>query len=358
MIDEVRLHATTVLLARSWDRDPAPVELPGDAFAAAAELLLASGAGALAWRRIRGGPLAATAAGQQLRDAYRQHAITAAAHEHVLKESLRLLREVGIDPILTKGWSVARLYPDPGLRPYGDVDLFVDSADRARAAAHLAAGEAQDWPVDLTHHDLPPEDAAGLFARSRVVPLDGVPVRVLAPEDQLRQLTTHQLRHALWRPLWLVDVAVLLESLEPGFDWDRALAGPRAVRDGVTCVAALAGRLLGARLDGTPLAGARLPRWLAPAVTAQWAGLTTHYYDGVPLAAHLGSPRRLLAAIRQRWPSPIQATVSRGAPFNDWPRWPFQVADCAIRLLRSIARLPSTRRALERRHNPCEPSMY
>ena len=62
----------------------------------------------------------------------------------------------------------------------------------------------------------------------------------------------------------------------------------------------------------------------------------------------LFNPSTLVAAIRQRWPSPIQATVSRRAPFNDWPRLPFQIADVALRLASSVLRLPGTLRQLRR----------
>ena len=46
-------------------------------------------------------------------------------------------------------------------------------------------------------------------------------------EDQLRQLCLHLLRHGACRPLWLCDVAVMLESLPGDFDWDRCLGGDR-----------------------------------------------------------------------------------------------------------------------------------
>jgi len=29
----------------------------------------------------------------------------------------------GVEPILGKGWAIARLYPERGMRPYGDIDL-------------------------------------------------------------------------------------------------------------------------------------------------------------------------------------------------------------------------------------------
>ena len=48
----------------------------------------------------------------------------------------------------------------------------------------------------------------------------------------------------------------------------------------------------------------------------------------LPIAFHLRHPRGLFKALRLRWPNPIQATARVGGPFNEWPRLPFQVAEC------------------------------
>jgi hypothetical protein len=331
------------LLARSWDPDPPAPDVSAAELEAAASTLLESGCGALAWRRLRGTSLADSPVGSTFHDAFRLHFLRAAVNEQDTRDWFMRFASAGLDPILCKGWSAARLYPETALRPYGDVDLFVRPASHARAQAILDAGVC---PVDIDHDDMAGLDEDELHAHSRVVSLDGATIRILGPEHQLRTLALHQLRHGLWRPLWLLDVAILLESLPPGFDWDLALRGPRHAREGIECVAGLAHRLLGARIEGLPLSerSRTLPRWLMPAVMAAWPRLKSHYYDGTPLAARLLKPRTLLAAIRQRWPSPIQATVDRGAPFNDWPRWPWQVADCAIRFGGFLLRLPSTLR--------------
>lgn len=324
------------LLARSWE--PAGVVADEPGLDAAVTLLLQTGCGALGWRQVKGTPFASTPSGQRLRDAARTHALDTAVLEDRLKTVTRALAQAGLAPILCKGWSVARLYPEPHLRPYGDLDLWLPRDQRARAAELLA--DAGD--VDIDDHDLDtlaPEEVA---AHARTVELDGVPVRVLSPEHQLRTLCLHQLRHALWRPLWLVDVAVMVERLDADFDWDRCLFGPRHVRDGVEVVIGLARELLGARVPHGPdgVRVRRLPRWLVPAVLERWPLGNEHYYDGVPLAERLFDPRALAGAIRRRWPSPIEATVSRRAPFNDWPRWPIQVADCAVRFAGFVVRLP------------------
>jgi putative nucleotidyltransferase-like protein len=60
-----------------------------------------------------------------LRQAYRYEVLQAALREHQLIQSLKLLRSARIEPMLAKGLAVARLYPERGLRPYGDIDLYV-----------------------------------------------------------------------------------------------------------------------------------------------------------------------------------------------------------------------------------------
>jgi hypothetical protein len=61
----------------------------------------------------------------ELHDAYRLFALQAVLHEQRLTRAFALLRAAGVEAILGKGWAVARLYPDLGLRPYGDIDLYV-----------------------------------------------------------------------------------------------------------------------------------------------------------------------------------------------------------------------------------------
>ena len=40
-------------------------------------------------------------------------------------QAVAMLRKQGIEPVLLKGFSLAALYPNPALRQFGDIDLFV-----------------------------------------------------------------------------------------------------------------------------------------------------------------------------------------------------------------------------------------
>ncbi len=56
---------------------------------------------------------------------------------HVQKEVLRVLKEAGITCAIMKGSSVAVYYPEPYLRPLGDIDVLVEVADYEKAVSVL-----------------------------------------------------------------------------------------------------------------------------------------------------------------------------------------------------------------------------
>lgn len=331
-------HLIAACLAGAWRPAPPPLPCSREGLATIAPLLLRSGAGALAWYRIRGSPLAATPPADELHDAYRVHALEAELHALRLVEVLAGLEHAGVPALVVKGWAIARAYPEVGLRPYTDVDLVVPREQGPAARAALVASPLE-VPVDL--HEGPAHvDAEAfetLWARSEVVPLQGTPVRVLGPEDHLRVLALHALRHGVFRPIWLVDLAVAVEARPAGFDWARCLGPDRRRAEWVAGALGLAGRLLGARLDDTPAASAaaRLPGWLVRAVLRSWdrcEGVSHRDKVFPALLAALREPRRLREELRLRWDRPIQATLEVRGPFNALPRLPFQLAAAALRV--------------------------
>ena len=74
------------------------------------------------------------------------------------------------------------------------------------------------------------------------------------PKIHLRYMCIHMLQHGAYRALWLCDIAVVLESLPEDFDWEYLLRGDRRPADWVASTVGLANQLLGARLDGIPVA--------------------------------------------------------------------------------------------------------
>jgi hypothetical protein len=305
--------------------------------------LLRSKTGALGWWRIRHSPLRSSPAGSLLREAYHYHGVRAALHVRNLGRIVTRLRAASVEPMLVKGLAIARLYPERGLRPFADLDLCVRPDQHDAASRVLGDWIGEFSPVDL-HRGfarLYAQSWDDLFARSQVVTLGGVDVRILGPEDHLRLLCLHQLKHGAQSPLWLCDVAVALEFRTPDFDWDRVLGPDRRRADWVACTIGLAHQLLEVPVDDTPVArrARHLPVWLVPSVLQQWARhCPPDYKTPGPSPTAWSLLARAPEVLRQYWPSPAAATVHLGGPFNNFPRMPIQVADAFTRLVRFYLR--------------------
>jgi hypothetical protein len=253
-------------------------------------------------------------------------------HEQELQKLFGALRSAGVEPIPIKGWVVARLYPEPGPRPYGDFDIVVRPEQYAAAVTVLNEGKSDECPVDL-HRSLGrmhEQSLDALYARSQIARLDKVDIRILAAEDHLVVLIRHFLRHNAWRPLWLCDIAAALESRPTEFDLDRCLGRSRRHAGWVACTIGLAHQLLDAHVENTPVANRanHLPNWLVPAVLRQWdrclgAGERERVVRYV--ASHWRHPMQIFREACDRWDMPIAATEALGGSFNEVPRLPFQL---------------------------------
>lgn len=340
-LQKTRGQRIGTILSGAWRPVPPPLDLASEELNEVAPLLLASGGAALAWWRVRSSPIGSHPAARSLRRAHRLQTLQAPIHEGRIVRALGRLRAAGLESVLLKGGAASRLYPHPGLRPYGDIDLLVppEQSEAARAALDMSLGDA--YPVDL-HQDIPGLDRTwrDLLARSRWIQIAGVETRTLGAEDELRLLCVHAFRETIWRPLWLCDIAAALEGLPADFDWDYCVAGTVQSAEWITFAALLAHRLLGANLDGVPPAwtARELPRWLPPAVFRQW-GSPEYYMHSASVALTLGSPTLALRSLALRWPNPLLATVTMDAPFNNFPRLPYQLAECASRAFHFARRL-------------------
>jgi hypothetical protein len=150
----------------------------------------------------------------------------------------------------------------------------------------------------------------------------------------------------MWRPLWLCDIARLVESREASFDWERCLGSDQREADWVACAIGLAHKLLGADIDYIPIeARARsLPKWLVTDVLRNWSAPYPELYPPMvytrPILTYFRNPRGLFETLRVRWPDPIEATVRVRGPFNRFPRLPFQMCNVASRLAKLMVSLP------------------
>ncbi len=296
--------------------------------AAIVPLLLKSGAGALGWWRFRNSDGQLLPAVRSLRETYLQYAIHSAEHERQVVATFRVLRSGGVEPILIKGWAIARAYPEAGLRPSGDIDLYVSPEQDGKARAVLKADRPQQYWVDLDHDEVgrfSDFSFAELFGRSELVNLDGT----------------------------VCDVGAALESRLPDFDWDRCFGRNKRRADWIACTIGLANRLLGAELGDAPVKNRTnsLPGWFISSVLKQWdapypPNLHPFAYQ---FKASWWKPD-ILTVVHQRWPNPIQATVDANGRFDNTPRLPFQLRHCIVRFVKLC--LPSYSSARHRFGDP------
>jgi hypothetical protein len=334
------------MLTGSWRRSPPPLERTASDLERIAPLLLASGAAALCWWRVRYSNLRDVPVAKELHQTYRRYTLQAVINQQTIKQTIAHFRSSGIEPILVKGWAVARVYPEQGLRPYGDVDLCVRPDQFAAAESVLKNLPDKQYELDL--HSGFEKFGGGsfdeIYARSELARLEDREVRVASAEDHLRILSIHMLREGAWRPLWLCDIAAAVESLPPNFDWDSCLGQNLRQADWIICAIKLAEQLLGADINNTPAAQRtrQLPRWLVPTILREWEALLPAMTERhrAPMARHLRYPAEILKGLYNRWPNPIEATISVRGPFNDLPRFPFQLGNCLARTAKFTARLP------------------
>ena len=326
-----RLVAAT--LSGAWRPSPPPLALTDGELHEVEPVLLGAGAGGLGWGRIRGGGLESTPAGAAFHQAYRHQALAYLLRQTRIAEVMQHLRGAGIEPLMGKGWAMASQYHEPGLRPCGDIDLYVGRQDYAAAALALRgeAGELVDLHCGFAELDDRAE--AELRARSRAVPVGPSTVRIFGPEDHLRLIALHALRHGLLRPLWLCDVAVALEPVGERFDWEYFAGGRQRRADWALVALEVAREILGARGEAVAAGRrrARLPSWLVPAVLQEWGAARPPHGARVPVADLLGQPGALYRALRLRWPNAIEATIGLGRSFNELPRLPLQIGECVRR---------------------------
>lgn len=342
------------VLTGAWRASRDATDLSEDDLSLVIPLLYKSGDAALAWWRIRHTSLASSPTGKLLHDAYRHLRLAARLHEQEIRKVVSLLRNEGVEPVLVKGWAVARMYPDSGLRPYGDIDLCVapDQFHKGREILkRLASVEGhfvdlhygftklhglQKWHARHRSHHKPDANATvvwnELYKRSRLVDLGEDKIRVLSDEDHLRVLSLHLLRSGSWRPLWLCDVALVLEARTPGFDWNICLGQDKRETDWIACTIGLAHQLFDVDVENTPVAerARNLPRWLVPAVLRQWSRCRNSHAAGtaIPtLLSGMNQPRKVINELYVRWDNPVRSTAALRQRFNNWPRWPYQLAE-------------------------------
>lgn len=338
------------ILRGAWRSSPtADLPLSVEELDEVTPLLYDSGAAALGWWRVRHTNLRESPPAELMRQAFRLQTLFARNHEIKVQKIFRLLRAAGVEPILLKGWAIGRLYPEIGLRPSGDIDLFVRRRDYPAAQNVVKSDDARDCWVDLHGRifelaDRNPED---LFARSELLTSGDEQIRILKSEDHFALLAVHLLKHGAWRPLWLCDLGLLLESMPENFDWQLCLGTSKRRANWILSSIYLAHELMDAQISNEEIAARsrQIPDWLVPAVLKQWEAPFREVHESLPLmAGYLRQPANFIREIPNRWPNPIVATVNVRGKFNNYPRFAYQLCEMAARTAKFFWRLPQTSR--------------
>jgi hypothetical protein len=210
--------------------------------------------------------------------------------------------------------------------------------------------ELSDCWIDLHERfsELDDRKTEQLFTRAISMRLGEEQIRVLGREDHLALLAVHLLKHGAWRPLWLCDIAAAVESLPQDFSWETCLGQNNKRAGWIIGAINLAGKLLGADTSALPkqYRVRDVPAWLSKSVLEQWANPfaidQSPMKHSAPMGVHLRShPLGILKGLRERWPNPILATISVNGQFNDLPRLPYQVGNCALRMTQFLMDLPN-----------------
>jgi len=190
---------------------------------------------------------------ETLRAAMRGQVAHVQKHVEVLRRLLDAFQAAGLELIPYKGPVLgARLFGNPAMRQFSDLDWLVRREEARPASACLQAlgfrpalaapaawadwyerarheysfhHPAWDCHVELHWGAWPrfvgmPVDVQPFWERRETVLLDGHPVPSLAMEELLFLLCLHGTKHQWVRLAWLADVAELIRST-PALDWTR-----------------------------------------------------------------------------------------------------------------------------------------
>lgn len=189
----------------------------------------------------------------QMQTAMRNNLFQHLQLKSILVSAFKLLREHNIEPVLLKGFGLAMLYPNPNLRQFGDIDLFVGLDDFHKACKLLRSlPGSYNWgeETDAGHHyniefgQFPmevhrlsaevtgtketavymPIEHNGLIENARRVDCDGFDITVPSVEFQVFYTFYHAWHHFLnsgvgWRQV--SDVTMALHAYHEQIDRDK-----------------------------------------------------------------------------------------------------------------------------------------
>jgi hypothetical protein len=264
--------------------------------------------------------------------------LRAKVEDERIKAAFRLLRDNGIEPILIKGWAVAREYPERHRRVSSDIDLAVSPGRYKEGLELISNVEYGKLNIDLhcglRHLDTLEWDK--LFQNSRLELIDDVNIRILCPEDHLRVLCVHWLTDGGAYKERLLDIFYLLQNNSKNFDWEKCFQPlDENRRDWIKKTVTLVHRYHNLSDLSLPFAieSDSIPGWFMNALEKEWASETRLN----AIHAVLGNRKEFRRQLKLRIsPNSIQSTVLMEGKFDDSSRLYYQAGSILLRLKPSI----------------------
>lgn len=302
-----------------------------------APLLLSKGLAPIAFHRARSAGSACARAEHLFRNAYRLHFARSRVYERRVARTVELLgaadpveRVVLRAPLPRPGdASVRRRRPARGsARP---------TSRRGCHGARLARRVPfADFGDDVAR--LSGDSFEALRLRARGMHVGGQEVSGLALDDELRYACLHVLEHGADRPLWLCDVALLLEQPGVQFNSSSVLRGSPKAQAWLHAWLRLARDMLGARVAASlanEVGSEPAPAWMVDETLRSWGQLRDR---AIPSAwKALRRPSTWAIHVRERWPNRIEALLRSGAHPSSrrWRGDLYAIARALMRTLRS-----------------------
>jgi hypothetical protein len=207
------------------------------------ELAIKEGVGGLLYRNLKKADALDRVdpeVGQRLQAIYYQTFQLNLKLIHDLKQVLHKLNQENVHVVLMQGVALLQqVYPDVGLRPMKDIDLWVLSGEYDKLVSSLvglgfqreefypSTYKKSDTFIDISTHILWADrikargllldkDQESIFHDTRATDIEGEKARCLNPYDQVLYLGLHTIKHFAERLIWLVDIKGLIK------DWKRA----------------------------------------------------------------------------------------------------------------------------------------
>ncbi|MEO5857565.1 MAG: hypothetical protein ABIR33_01320 [Pyrinomonadaceae bacterium] len=242
-------------------------------------------------------------------------------------------------PIMLKGWSVARFY-DPGhFRASNDIDLLFPESPGEVVSGTLStipstiAIDAHFGPRHLDKLTF-----QQLFEKSYEVEIEGVPIRVLADEDNLRITAVHWLTDGGVNKERLQDIFYLVKNRKEDFDWVRCLESNGSIRKTWVLSAIATARIhLNLDVSGLPEEARQfqLPTWYSRTLEKEWR---LGPYTRRILSTVLFRPSLLIEQLRRKVPpNPIAASIDTEKAIDNSSRLPAQLKSI-LKKMRPFAR--------------------